>query len=69
MLLLFCLLLSFSSDFAQLLFILSLFTFGEDLYSVLPGKKTYPLLRTFIQYCESHSLPCTHEMSWKSSVK
>lgn len=57
--LLICLLLSFSSSFNQLLSILFPFTFEEDLYSVPPGKKTYPLLRDFIQYCDNHSLPCT----------
>lgn len=43
-LLLVCLLLSFSSDFVQLS-ILSPFTFEEDLYSIPLGKETYPLLR------------------------
>ena len=61
MLLLVCLLLSFSSHFVQLLSISSPFNFGEDLYSIPPGKKTYPLLRAFIQYCESPSLPSTQE--------
>lgn len=51
----------FSSDFVRFLSILSPFTSVEDLYSIPPGKKPYPLLSAVTQYCESHSLPSIQE--------